>query len=186
MAKKKLSKEEKELQKLQSLLKRAKSICDLYAMDTNPIADCIEQSGISIKTWYNWNDENEEVRNMYDESKLKKAARNLDKLRELSATSLELLVTGQTVTTVKNEGVMIVGQVVDGEKQPDKMQVVKSVQTTKHYQPNVTAVIFALTNADPDNFKRNATIEHTGKGGKELPYAGFNFIIEKGFKTENE
>ena len=38
----------------------------------------------------------------------------------------------------------------------------------KHYQPNTAAVIFALTNADPDNWTNRQTSELTGKGGKDL------------------
>ena len=38
----------------------------------------------------------------------------------------------------------------------------------KHYQPDTAAIIFTLTNAEPEHWKNRLNNEVTGKDGKEL------------------
>lgn len=38
----------------------------------------------------------------------------------------------------------------------------------KHYQPDTAAIIFTLTNGEPENWKNRQNNEVTGKDGKDL------------------
>jgi hypothetical protein len=53
------------------------------------------------------------------------------------------------------------------------VRVKEHTVTDKHYQPDTAAIIFALTNRDPENWKNRYNSELTGKDGKDL-LEGFN------------
>lgn len=56
-------------------------------------------------------------------------------------------------------------------KRPDgegELKVVEVTETRKHIPPDTTAIIFALTNTDPQNWKNRHSAEVTGKDGKDL------------------
>lgn len=42
-------------------------------------------------------------------------------------------------------------------------KIVKQINTTKHVQPNPTAIIFALTNLDPETWKNRQTTDLNGR-----------------------
>ena len=70
--------------------------------------------------------------------------------------------------TVQEKKTVTVGT---GKKGEDGKQIVKIKEhtvTDKHYQPNPTAIIFTLTNKDPENWKNRQSTELTGKDGKDL------------------
>ena len=90
-------------------------------------------------------------------------ARARDQFDELlvkeAKTSLRKKVNGYDVDEKKT--VYVNGQ--------DGKPVIKE-QTTikKHFQPDTSAIIFALTNKAPDEYKNRQSTELTGKGGKDL------------------
>ena len=49
-----------------------------------------------------------------------------------------------------------------------KPKVKEQTIIKKHIQPDTAAIIFTLTNGDPDNFKNRQSAEVTGKDGKDL------------------
>lgn len=67
--------------------------------------------------------------------------------------SLRDLVLGFDYTEIKTES---------GIGKDGKTIVTKTTKTTKHVAPNPTAIIFALTNRDPENWKNRQTNEITG------------------------
>jgi hypothetical protein len=48
------------------------------------------------------------------------------------------------------------------------VRVKEHTVTDRHYQPDTAAIIFALTNRDPANWKNRINGELTGKDGKDL------------------
>lgn len=67
--------------------------------------------------------------------------------------SLRELVLGFSYEEIKTE---------TGVGKDGKTVVTKTTKTTKHVAPNPTAIIFALTNRDPENWKNRQTNEITG------------------------
>lgn len=49
-----------------------------------------------------------------------------------------------------------------------KPKVKEQMNITKHIEPDTTAIIFVLTNGDPEHFKNRYTNEITGKDGEDL------------------
>jgi len=54
------------------------------------------------------------------------------------------------------------------DRKTGKVYVKEKTTYHKHFEPNVQALIFYLTNRDPDNWKQRQTSEITGKDGKDL------------------
>lgn len=138
-------------------LEIVKGICDNYATGDFTIASCCAASVISERTFNTWlKDDKEEHENKESTAdladlykKAKKEAANVYKgsLKEKARTSLEILVEGQTVTE-KEVHSGILGT--------------KTVTKTKVILPNTTAVIFALTNVDGENFAHKQEMKHSG------------------------
>ena len=55
--------------------------------------------------------------------------------------------------------------------QEGKPKIKEQTTTKKHFQPNVAATIFLLSNKAPDEFKNKQYNELTGKDGKDLMQA---------------
>ena len=68
---------------------------------------------------------------------------------------------------------------VDDPKNPGHPKIKSKKIISKKIMPNPTAVIFALTNRDPANFKHLQHIDHTSDGER---VTGFNFIEPDGSK----
>ncbi len=54
------------------------------------------------------------------------------------------------------------------DRKTGKVYVKEKTTYHKHFEPNVQALIFFLTNRDPENWKQRQTSEITGKDGKDL------------------
>ncbi|MDR2764429.1 MAG: hypothetical protein LBB90_05300, partial [Tannerella sp.] len=63
-------------------------------------------------------------------------------------------------------------------------RVKEHVVTDKHFQPDTAAIIFALTNREPEKWKNRVNSELTGKDGKDLSFPAF--LIESGVIPDNE
>jgi transposase-like protein len=146
--------------------KTVKRICDLIARDSYTVDEICEKVGIANSTYFAWMNEKPE----FSES-IKKARDKFDELIASEAKkSLVKLIQGYTVQEKKTV------TVDTGKKDDDGkpiMRVKEHSVTDKHYQPVTAAVIFALTNRDPERWKNRQTNEHTGKDGKDL-FEGFN------------
>jgi len=140
----------------QEKLKKAAGVCDLYATDDYTLEDCCRNQGISPATFYNWVDQYGEIRGRYKKAQAKAESAYFTRLKIKSRKSLEKRVSGYEVEEKKVEY-----KNVDG-----KLKVVSQVVTKKFVQPSDTAIIFSLTNKDPENFKHKQHIEHSPAGGK--------------------
>lgn len=130
-------------------------ICSLLSKDSYTIAEVCSMVGISESCFYKWQENITEfteaiarARDQFDELLVKEAK-----------TSLRKKVNGYDVDEKKT--VYVNGQ--------DGKPVIKE-QTTikKHFQPDTSAIIFALTNKAPEEYKNRQSTELTGKGGKDL------------------
>ena len=144
--------------------KRVKHICSLISKDSYTIAEICSLSGISKETYYEWLENKPDfadaitrAKEEYDEMVVREAKNSLIKK-----------IKGYTVQETKTV------MVDSGKPGPDGKLLPKIKERTvvdKTFQPDTSAIIFALTNKVPDEYKNRLSNEHTGKGGKDL-FAG--------------
>lgn len=138
--------------------KIVENICALIRADSYTIAEICEQVRISKETYYQW---------------LKTKSDFSDAIKKAEDEFNDLIVTEAKKSLIK----MIRGYTVQekrtvtadtGKKDDNGKPIVKvkeHVVTDKHYQPNPTLVIFALTNRDPDNWKNRQENKISGEVG---------------------
>lgn len=136
-------------------------ICSLIRADSYTIAEICKIVGIAESTFYDWKDSKAE----FSEA-IKKAQEDLKAFLAVEAKkSLLKLVQGFTVEERRTVSVDT------GKKNDEDKPIVKIKEhttVTKYITPNPTAIIFTLTNCDPENWKNRQSAEITGKGGKDL------------------
>jgi hypothetical protein len=149
--------------------KIVEEICSLIKSDSDTISEICSQVGISEDTFYEWQKSKTEFSDA-----VKKAKGEFDELIASEAKkSLVKLIRGYTLQEEKTV------TVDTGKKDDDGKPIVRVKEhsvTDKHYQPVTAAVIFALTNRDPENWKNKINSEVTGRDGKDF----FSFLIESG------
>ena len=120
-------------------------ICKLIEKDTYSINEICKQVGISHTTYFEWKNTNAEF-----SERIKKAHQNaLEQYKVEARKSLRKLVNGFTVTNKK--------------KITRRGIIVEEVEEVKHIEPNTAAVIFTLTNTDPENFKNKQFNDNLNK-----------------------
>ena len=123
----------------------ARAIFKQYAKGLNSLESCAKAHKVAIRTVYLWCAEDAEIARMKKNADDELKCPNLDELKVKARISLNRLV----------EGYDYEEKTVDVETDPAghiKTQKVRKI--TKHCSPDTTAVIFALKNADPENFNR--------------------------------
>ena len=70
--------------------------------------------------------------------------------------------------TEKEEKIVYVDSGKPDAEGKTKPKIKEKTITDKHYQPDTTAIIFTLCNAEPENWKNRQNTEVTGKDGKDL------------------
>jgi len=126
--------------------KIVEDICKLIREDSYTIAEICEQVGIAKSTYYEW------LKSKPDFSDaIKKAEDEFNELIVAEAKkSLVKMIRGYTVQEKRTV------TADTGKKDDDGKPIVRVKEhsvTDKHYQPVTAAVIFALVNRDPDNWK---------------------------------
>ncbi len=127
--------------------KIVKQITDLIETDSYTIAEICRIVGINKDTFYDWlkkksdfSDQIDKAKGEYDDFIVVEAKRSL--VKKIQGYSVE---EKKTVT------------VDTGKKDPDTEKPIVKVKehsvTVKHIQPDTKAIIFTLTNKDPDNWK---------------------------------
>ena len=126
--------------------KIVEQICSLIATDSYTIAEICQQVGIAESTFHEWKSKKSE----FSES-LKKAENSFNELIVAEAKkSLLKQIRGYTVQEKKTV------TADTGKRDENEKPIVRVKEhsvTDKHYPPVPAAVIFALTNRDPDNWK---------------------------------
>lgn len=137
-------------------------IIELYESGNHKIQQICEAVGISRDTWYKWKDANEGFKNRLEECEPKR----LDNIKDLARSGLAKLL---DVFEYEEESIEYIADPAN----PSKPKIKSKKITTKKVMPNPTAVIFALTNQDSDNFRHKQHVDHTSNG-KEI--TGFNYV----------
>ena len=120
-------------------------VCKLIEKDTYTNKEICKRVGIHPSTLYAYLQESKEFSDRF-----KKAQQNaLDQYKADARKSLKKLVKGFTITNTK--------------KVMRKGQLVEIIEEVKHIEPNTAAVIFTLTNTDPDNFKNKQFNDNLNK-----------------------
>ncbi len=141
--------------------KIAERILGLIKSDTYTVAEICNMAHISKSTFYNWQNENPDFAQAVADAR--------EELRQLlvceAQKSLLKKIQGYTVDETKVVTVDSGKRDVNGKVIP---KVKEQVTTKKHIAPDTAAIIFTLTNREPETWKNRQTNEVTGKDGKDL------------------
>ncbi len=141
--------------------KIAERILGLIKSDTYTVAEICNMAHISKSTFYNWQNENPDFAQAVADAR--------EELRQLLVSeaqkSLLKKIQGYTVDETKVVTVDSGKRDVNGKVIP---KVKEQVTTKKHIAPDTAAIIFTLTNREPETWKNRQTNEITGKDGKDL------------------
>lgn len=136
-------------------------IVELISSDSYTIAEVCKNVGITKDTYYNW------LKSKSDFSDaIKKAEESRNDYFKVEAKK-SLLKKIQGYTADETKTIYIDGK--EGRPKIKEQTIIK-----KHIQPDTVAIIFTLTNQDPDNWKNKQSSEVTGKDGKDL-FQNFDF-----------
>jgi transcriptional regulator with XRE-family HTH domain len=141
--------------------KIVENICRLISTDSYTIPEICRQVGIAKSTYHEWESKKPEfsdcikkAKNDFNELVIVEAKKSLmKKIRGYMEQEKKTI----TVDTGKR----------DEEGKPI-VRVKEHVVADKYFQPDTAAIIFALTNRDPENWKNRINNEITGKDGKDL------------------
>lgn len=135
--------------------KTIEQITQLIRSDTYTIAEVCRQVGITQKTYHQWIAEHPEF---VEAVELAKAELMQNLVKEAKKSLLKKIrgyeATETAVTTIPDK---------DGNPKIKEQKTCK-----KHIQPDTAAIIFTLTNGDPEHWKNKQSTEVTGKDGKDL------------------
>lgn len=124
-------------------------ITDLIKSDSYTVTEICKRVGIADCTYFEWQKEKPDF-----SEKIKKAKKERRKMYAVEAEkSLLKKIRGYEVVETKT---------VNRQKSTEITTI------TKHILPDTAAIIFALTNQDPENWKNKQYNEHTGKDGDDL------------------
>ena len=141
--------------------KTVDKIVGLVKSDTYTIAEICRQVGITPKTYHQWMND---YPDFADAIELAKEERMQFFVQEAKKSLLKKI-QGYEVTETKV--VTIPGKKKD-EKGNPKPEIKEQTTTKKHIQADTAAIIFTLTNGDPDHWRNRQSTEVTGKDGKDL------------------
>lgn len=124
-------------------------ITDLIKSDSYTVTEICKRVGIADCTYFEWQKEKPDF-----SDKIKKAKKERRKMYAVEAEkSLLKKIRGYEVVETKTV---------------NRQKSTEITTTTKHILPDTAAIIFALTNQDPENWKNKQYNEHTGKDGDDL------------------
>ncbi len=141
--------------------KTVEKIVGLVKSDTYTIAEICRQVGITPKTYHQWVNDYPDFADAIEQAK----AERMQVMVIEAKKSLMKKIQGYDVTETKV--VTIPGKQKD-EKGNPKPIIKEQTTTKKHIQPDTAAIIFTLTNGDPEHWRNRQSTEVTGKDGKDL------------------
>ena len=136
-------------------------IVGLVKSDTYTIAEICRQVGITPKTYHQWVNDYPDFADAIEQAKAERMQAMVIEAKK----SLMKKIRGYDVTETKV--VTIPGKQKD-EKGNPKPIIKEQTTTKKHIQPDTAAIIFTLTNGDPEHWRNRQSTEVTGKDGKDL------------------
>lgn len=138
--------------------KIVKAITDLHSADNYTIKEVCEQVGITTKSYHEWMREKPEFKEAVESAH---DARLMFFAKE-AKNSLLKKIQGYTVQEKHTT------YVDSGKKGENKPKIKEQKVVDKHFQPDTAAIIFTLTNSEPERWKNRRNNEVTGKDGREL------------------
>lgn len=141
--------------------KIAEKICSLIATDTYTVAEVCRMVKIHPDTYYTWIKEFSEF-----SAAIKKA--EAERMAVFVVEAKKSLLRKIQGYTVQERHITTVGSGkfdVNGKEIP---RIKEQKVVDKHFQPDTAAIIFTLTNGEPENWKNRQNNEVTGKDGKDL------------------
>lgn len=136
-------------------------IVGLVKSDTYTIAEICRQVEITPKTYHQWVNDYPDFADAIEQAKAERMQAMVIEAKK----SLMKKIQGYDVTETKV--VTIPGKAKD-EKGNPKPIIKEQTTTKKHIQPDTAAIIFTLTNGDPEHWRNRQSTEVTGKDGKDL------------------
>lgn len=115
-----------------------------------------ELGGIVKSTFYRWMDENKDFKDAVKRAKDVFLEWEMNGILSDAKKSLKALICGQEWEETKTE-------YEQDPHNPGQPRIKKQTTITRKALPNATAVIFALCNRDPDNWKNRISNELSGK-----------------------
>ncbi len=132
-----------------------KQITDLIKRDSYTVVELCSMAGIAVSTFYDWQESKPEFLEA-----IKKARGEFDEILVQEAkNSLRKLINGYDADEKKTVYV---------NDKDGKPKIKEQTTIKKHFQPNVAATIFLLTNKAAEEYKNRQNNELTGKDGKDL------------------
>ena len=141
--------------------KTVERIVGLIKSDTYTIAEICRQVGITPKTYHQWVNDYPDFADAIEQAKDERMQAMVIEAKK----SLMKKIQGYDVTETKV--VTVPGTKKDENGNP-KPIIKEQTTTKKHIQADTAAIIFTLTNGDPEHWRNRQTTEVTGKDGKDL------------------
>lgn len=143
--------------------KKADQIVELFRTDTYTVFEICRIVKISKSTLYRWMSEYPDFAQAIEDAKDERA----QILVVAAKKSLRRKIEGYDVTETRVVTVPHKEKDKDG-KTIEKPRIKEQITTKKHIQPDTAAIIFTLTNGDPDHWRNRQSTEVTGKDGQDL------------------
>lgn len=141
--------------------KTVERIVGLVKSDTYTIAEICRQVGITPKTYHQWVNDYPDFADAIEMARQERMQFFVQEAKK----SLLKKIQGYEVT--ESKVVTIPGKEKDANGKP-KPIIKEQTTTKKHIQADTAAIIFTLTNGDPDHWRNRQSTEVTGKDGKDL------------------
>lgn len=141
--------------------KMVAKIVGLLKSDTYTIAEICRQVGISTQTYHEWVNTREDFALAVEEAREELMQSMVIEAKK----SLRKKIQGYDVAETKVVTVPSNQKTQDGKEKP---RIKEQTTTKKHIQPDTTAIIFTLTNGDPEHWRNRQSTEVTGKDGQDL------------------
>lgn len=145
--------------------KMVAKVVGLIKSDTYTIAEICRQVGIAPKTFHEWVNEHEDFALAVEEAR----AELMQTMAMVAKKSLRRKLEGYDVTETRTVAIPdketkdAKGNVIQG-----KPRIKEQITTKKHVAADTAAIIFTLTNADPEHWRNRQSTEVTGKDGQDL------------------
>lgn len=143
--------------------KKADQIVELFRTDTYTVFEICRIVKISKSTLYRWMSEYPDFAQAIEDAKDERA----QILVVAAKKSLRRKIEGYDVTETRVVTVPHKEKDKDG-KTVEKPRIKEQITTKKHIQPDTAAIIFTLTNGDPEHWRNRQTTELVGRNGKDL------------------
>jgi transposase-like protein len=135
--------------------KTVERIVGLVKSDTYTIAEICRQSGIAQRTYYKWLEDYPDFAAAIEEAEAERMQMMAIEAKKSLLRKLQGYEVVEThVTTVPDK---------DGKPKIKEQKTIK-----KHVAADTAAIIFTLTNGDPEHWRNRQSTEVTGKDGKDL------------------